>query len=353
MKENTNPQVYVGTWKKYNEGNLKGEWVDLTQFASYDEFLKKCKSIHKGERDPEFMIQDYQYFPDGLNCGDWLCENDFNDVINAWKEEQETSNSKYQIIDYSEKAIAVVGDTREIKKQLKELGGRYNAKLSCGAGWIFSKKVEDKVKELLKCGKVENATVPTSGGDLMDEYITEMRKAGNADDMLNYFKKEASGICKLSNGGLLVFEKPSIETSFCFGYHDSAYDNDSYDEANRMAHHASTSEEYFMNANLRYIDEQIKQMNDENAIGDIYLYRESYCSEREPLNVWKYRRLTIWSAQENASSYKDLRPCSDADKDIILEALKCERTKFEKRLKAYLKRYGLSKVKSWSYWMDA
>ena len=54
-----------------------------------------------------------------------------------------------QIIDYSEKAIAIVGDTRAIKETLKSLGGRFNNHLSCGAGWIFSKAKEDSIREAL------------------------------------------------------------------------------------------------------------------------------------------------------------------------------------------------------------
>lgn len=54
-----------------------------------------------------------------------------------------------QIIDYSEKAIAIVGDTRAIKDTLKTLGGRFNAHLNCGAGWIFSKAKEDAIREAL------------------------------------------------------------------------------------------------------------------------------------------------------------------------------------------------------------
>jgi len=48
-------------------------------------------------------------------------------------------NAAVQIIDYSERAIAVVGDTKPIKEQLKALGGKFNFRLTCGAGWIFSK----------------------------------------------------------------------------------------------------------------------------------------------------------------------------------------------------------------------
>lgn len=54
-----------------------------------------------------------------------------------------------QIIDYSEKAIAVVGETRAIKETLKTLGGRFNSHLSCGAGWIFSKAKEATLRDAL------------------------------------------------------------------------------------------------------------------------------------------------------------------------------------------------------------
>ena len=54
-----------------------------------------------------------------------------------------------QIIDYSEKAFAIVGDTRAIKDTLKTLGGRFNAHLTCGAGWIFSTSKEATIREAL------------------------------------------------------------------------------------------------------------------------------------------------------------------------------------------------------------
>lgn len=64
-----------------------------------------------------------------------------------------------EIVDYSEKAIVVFGDTKAIKEQLKELGGRFNPFLNYNgekrAGWIFSKKKADKVRELLAPAKSE------------------------------------------------------------------------------------------------------------------------------------------------------------------------------------------------------
>jgi len=50
-----------------------------------------------------------------------------------------------EVTDYSEKAIVVRGDTKMYKEQLKTLGGKYNANLRDGPGWIFPKKFEDKV----------------------------------------------------------------------------------------------------------------------------------------------------------------------------------------------------------------
>lgn len=58
--------------------------------------------------------------------------------------------SGVEIIDYSEKAIAVIGDTKPIKDQLKELGGRFNSRLTCGAGWIFPKTKREEVELLIK-----------------------------------------------------------------------------------------------------------------------------------------------------------------------------------------------------------
>jgi hypothetical protein len=59
------------------------------------------------------------------------------------------------IVDYSEKAIAVFGDTKPIKEQLKELGGRFNPNLIHPSGekkmgWIFPKKKSDEVKKVIE-----------------------------------------------------------------------------------------------------------------------------------------------------------------------------------------------------------
>lgn len=64
-------------------------------------------------------------------------------------EASSADSSGVKIVDYSEKAIAVKGDTRPIASVLKALGGKFNPRLSFGAGWIFSKTKEKSVREAL------------------------------------------------------------------------------------------------------------------------------------------------------------------------------------------------------------
>lgn len=65
-----------------------------------------------------------------------------------------TSSLGIEIVDYSDKAIAVFGDTKPIKDVLRELNGLFRTNLTYNgekrAGWIYSKRQEAKVRETLK-----------------------------------------------------------------------------------------------------------------------------------------------------------------------------------------------------------
>jgi hypothetical protein len=52
-----------------------------------------------------------------------------------------------KVIKYTEKSIAVIGETANYKELLKKIGGKYNARLKCGPGWIFSAKKSDDIKK--------------------------------------------------------------------------------------------------------------------------------------------------------------------------------------------------------------
>jgi hypothetical protein len=72
-----------------------------------------------------------------------------------------------KIVDYSEKAIAVTGDTKPHKEALKSLGGKFNPALKCGSGWIFSKKQSAKVEAYVQ-RIAQNPTSSPEPSDFFD-----------------------------------------------------------------------------------------------------------------------------------------------------------------------------------------
>ena len=56
------PRVYVGTYAKYNNGSLGGEWLDLSDYSDHDEFMDAATDLHSDESDPELMFQDIENF---------------------------------------------------------------------------------------------------------------------------------------------------------------------------------------------------------------------------------------------------------------------------------------------------
>lgn len=53
-------QVYCGTYKKYNDGSLFGQWLKLSNYSNFNDFYEALKELHKDEKEPEFMFQDFE-----------------------------------------------------------------------------------------------------------------------------------------------------------------------------------------------------------------------------------------------------------------------------------------------------
>lgn len=300
-----NPRVYVGTYHKYNCGSIAGDWINLRDCKDYQDFLHKCAVLHRDEREPEFMIQDTEDMPDGLSCGECMDEQTFNDIMEAANEDDD-------------------GET-----------------------------LADRLRmALMQLGNNKSKAQPKRGDDkaLLAEYMQEMQKAWTSQDMLDYFRKKFSSAVRLQNGGILYFEKPTIENRFCF--HDEGVDYDNY------RHVTSTDErleKYFLNQNLAGFDKEIKELQSlEHDYKTLFIQRESYSGEKEPLNIWRW---CFWSEGDMRNRpwfYEgDKEKMTEADRKVILEGVKHEREKFEKRLHTYLKRYGTSKIRTWTYWADA
>lgn len=65
------PALYVGTYAKYNAGDLAGAWVNLQACEDKDTFFNVCRALHGDEKYPELMFQDFSGFPRELysECG--------------------------------------------------------------------------------------------------------------------------------------------------------------------------------------------------------------------------------------------------------------------------------------------
>jgi 3-methyladenine DNA glycosylase Tag len=65
----------------------------------------------------------------------------------------ETTIGNYTIVHYSEKSVAIFGDTRVIKNHLSALGGKFNKYLTFNgnrcAGWVFQKSKEQELRKLI------------------------------------------------------------------------------------------------------------------------------------------------------------------------------------------------------------
>lgn len=178
--------------------------------------------------------------------------------------------------------------------------------------------------------------------ELKAQYKVLLADVWGDERMIDYCSKKADVVVKTEQGFLIEVEKENIETSFCFGYRLSHTDTEEYDAANKMAEYARKSESYFIEKNLAGLKNTIKHLSE----NELYA-QDHYISQKNHIlkNV-----ITLKSWEEPKEDYIKL---SDSDKELIIEAYKVELERFEKRLNTYLKRYGTSKLHTWSYWQDA
>lgn len=126
------------------------------------------------------------------------------------KEMEAVTVEGLEIVDYSEKAIAVFGDTKAIKDQLKELGGRFNPSLNYNgekrAGWIFSKKKADEVRNLMASEKVEAVEeLPALREEI---YIPELEEETKQPEKLGNIHLTETGNFKGNRQRYITQDKP-------------------------------------------------------------------------------------------------------------------------------------------------
>lgn len=126
-------KLYVGTYKKYNEGSLDGKWLDLDDYSNKDEFIEACLELHKDEEDPELMFQDYE-------CdSEWerqlYSESSVPDEYWEIKEELSRSHFNEEIYDAWIKYNCVSPTVDNINQAEEEYVGDYKSDADFAESW--------------------------------------------------------------------------------------------------------------------------------------------------------------------------------------------------------------------------
>lgn len=373
-----NPRIYVGTWAKYNAGSLSGEWLALKDYDNYSELCEVMRAIHEDESDPEPMIQDCEDFPEGFSVvSGSLSEEEYNDILKACKEEEEEEESTrteeestesteeetpgneeetqtaVTVCKYSEKAIAVIGNTRPFADVLRANGGRFNARLTCGAGWIFQATKRDCIIEALKAAGAtvsESDTIParnSSNSSTRRNSSTKRNGGGYPDTAMGgqkvvieygekrgdpeYYKSRfATGI--RFPEGVYLFQKPRIENDFCF--RDEGPEYDYYKE---LCNDKKLLEEHFIAHNM----EQVREPKEGETM---YIIKDSWSTDG--------RVYIRWANYPYSANDQIVREATEREQQEYRLQLRAVRAEFGKRIDRYLKRFGTSKLHIWSYWAD-
>lgn len=149
--------------KKYSQLNPRYFGEHYAEYPALVEVVEKINSIiNLGNYDKSEPMTDYfevGWYTD-VHVGKWdkffvYVPKQVSAPVQAVTEPvQEIAENEIQVIKYSEKSIAVIGNTISIKDELKNIGGKWNSKLSCGKGWIFPLTKLEDLKQVLTNLKV-------------------------------------------------------------------------------------------------------------------------------------------------------------------------------------------------------
>ena len=294
--------VYCGTHGKYNAGSLGGGWLQLADYKDANEFLKACKGLHKDEKSPEFMYQDTEYVPKEFYSESEIYPEIFMTIqaIKSMNEEQQAAFETYC------KENECIPDMFDVD----EFFAAYKTKQP-----TRKKSINKDTEEFRQL----------AGDWGKDCYIEAL---------------------KIQDKKFVLFSITKLEKEFCWGYGCQGLTNE---EANELC--KNFNEDDFRRENLNSFDSK-------------YKYKLK-CLE-------DYKDVTLGVEHDKQSQYgftsyfvKALNRDQAKDTDITLTGSDAEKFKaaykaaveelrqdFRKRVETYLKKYGLGKIRKWTYWAD-
>jgi len=300
-------KVYCGTYGKYNRGSLDGGWLTLADYKTNEEFLNACAKLHSDEREPEFMFQDTDCLPEEFYSESCI----YPEVFMTMREIEGMSRDErgaFQKYCDEKEAIPDMYDVDEFKLSYKP-GNNGKGEKNKDSGQSALEELLDLIKQ-------------NCGSDYKGYYIDAMK----------------------FRDGFLKFRKQELRKSFCWGYSD--FQGRPEEEANDLRNNFGERE--FKKENLADFDRKYRGTLEQlDRYKDVTLRRcdefrgivtYCICSEFCPPDPEHDVTLKDKEADEFREEYKT----------IVARARKA----FEKRIDSYLKRYGLTKIRKWTYWAD-
>ena len=157
------------------------------------------------------------------------------------------------------------------------------------------------------------------------------------------------------DNNFLCSKNPSIQTSFCFGYGQTGISTqEDYEGARSQERNMEKNQQAFINANLEDLNKSvekiktyIKQWIDKEEKCFSSRYNKIFICK----NSYNYLAYLAWSWDYDNIRNKDdiIKEATKEDLLLLIEVYKQQIENFKKRLNTYLKRYGLSKLTTWTY----
>jgi len=217
--------------------------------------------------------------------------------------------------------------------------------------WSGLECPDEKIDRIINSVVVHDRPAMTKDEEnaLNDEYVRREMAYGWRDvkKWEKFFRERIGAVVKLTDGTIVNIERPSIETRFCYG--ESGYD---MDQAVDAAERARTCESYFRWCNLRGLAEVIRILERRPDESDGFIYRHCIHVTRDSRMRDGIADVSLVGAWDDRHG-RPTEEVSEEDRERLLEGYRKVYASFEKRINTYLKRYGLSKVVSWTYWRDA
>lgn len=194
---------------------------------------------------------------------------------------------------------------------------------------------------------------------LMERFRAACKEVYEDDKLADYCVRKVGEVVELPNGLMVEIDKEHIRTQFCFGYSDIGQ-GPTYDEAWESMRNASKNEAYFLRRNMEAFD---------RVIESLYRHGHDYMAvltgNTEHLRGLQLKRTTDvleavgGSAVLSALKGQELEfrgvkgyVCTDEDVALLRDGYERAAKAHLSKCRAYLKRYGLSKLSTRMYWID-